>query len=45
MKWKVKADIYFLFLQVSLIKRPLEVDLDLQCNGTDSSSLRNVGVH
>lgn len=45
MKWKLKADIYFLSLQVSLIKRPLEVDLDLQCNGTDSSSLRNVGGH
>jgi hypothetical protein len=45
MKWKLKADAYFIFLQVSLIKRPLEVDLDLQCNGTDSSSLRNVGGH
>jgi hypothetical protein len=45
MKWKPKADAYFILLQVSLIKRPLEVDLDLQCNSTDSSSLRNVGGH
>lgn len=45
MKWKLKSDIYFLSLQVSLIKRPLEIDLDLQCNGTDSLSLRNVGGH
>ncbi|KDR21921.1 cytochrome P450 18a1 [Zootermopsis nevadensis] len=31
--------------KVSLIQRPLEIDLDLQCNDVENLSLRNVGCH